>query len=144
MTTQIPDSWELPSYLAGDLQEPSYEDWMSSLPAGDLMSVDAQQALEREGFFEHEPGVYHRPVTHRDGTPIAAHHIITYEPGNRRPSNDERAPWILTTDPETVGIAFRHLDGLGGALDAANADRAQIRRMSKKTTQPRPTWESAR
>lgn len=181
MTDLIPDSWELPSYTAGDVYdldahralrdyerggpremhqgepgkvlpfrrdewtEPERSDWTDAVKAlrevepydpekhgfdPDLTSVDSLAALDREGFEPHEPGVWYRHVTRDDGTPVGAHHIITYEPGNRRPANNERAPWILTTDPETVGIAFRHLDGPTGALAAANEDREQIRRMS--------------
>lgn len=197
MTNLIPDSWELPSYTAGDVYDldahralQTYErggpredheweegegapvirfpeavhahvpewtdpdphsDWTDAVKAlreiepydpakhgpmepGDLTSVDSLQALEREGFEPHEPGVWHRRVRHENGDPTGMHHIITYEPGHRRPTNDERAPWILTTDPETAGVAFRHLDGPTGALAAANEDRAQIRRMSKLGT----------
>lgn len=107
---------------------PPTEDDLAKYHRGDLVSQGHIDRLRAEGFEPDEDGSWHRRVTQANGEPIAAHHILTYQPGYRRPTNGERAPWILSTDPETVGIAF---PSLHGAVSAANADRDQVRRMSK-------------
>ncbi len=197
MTTSIPDSWELPSYLAGDVLDmgryrddrdrfvvpdqswkpgqdakihevdfagthdmrqsqrdldmlrANREKWSDTTSPADreiepydpakhgpmepaeVYSQDSLDALQGAGFSPHESGVWHRPVTTDEGEHLGASHIITYEPGHRRPSDGSRAPWHLMTDPETAGLAFPTLRGPRGALAAADEDVAQIRRMPK-------------
>lgn len=184
VTTLIPDSWEMPSYLAGDLipmnryrdrerETVPDEEWtpgqnarvfdmdytrdqkkQRSLPSepeqpsasweiepydpekhggepAEMYSQDSLDALHAAGFEPHESGVWHRPMVIGDGENLGAGHILTYEPGHRRPTDNSRAPWHLMTDPETAGLAFRRLRGPGGAISAADADVAQIRKTPK-------------
>jgi hypothetical protein len=98
----------------------------------ELYSQDSLDALEKAGFEPHDSGVWHRPATTEDGEPIGASHILTYEPGHRRSTDNSRAPWHLTTDPESVGDVFGTLRGPHGALSAADEDLAQIRKMPKQ------------
>lgn len=193
VTTSIPDSWELPSYLAGDVLDMGrYRDdrdrfvvpdrswqpgqdskihevdfagthqmreqqklpgWMRTWPdtteAGreiepydpakhrpmepaEMYSQDSLDALRDSGFEPQDNGVWRREVLDEEGKPLGASHILTYEPGHRRPSDRSRAPWHLTTDPETAGIAFSTLRGHRGALSAADEDVAQARKMPKQ------------
>lgn len=98
----------------------------------EMYSQDSLDALERAGFEPHEPGVWHRPVTTDEGEHLGASHILVYDPGHRRPTDNSRAPWHLMTDPESVGVAFSTLRGHRGALAAADEDRAQIRKIPKQ------------
>lgn len=98
----------------------------------EMYSQDSLDALEKAGFEPHEAGVWHRPVTTDEGEELGARHILVYDPGHRRPTDNSRAPWHLMTDPESVGVAFRTLRGHNGALAAADEDRAQIRRIPKQ------------
>jgi len=194
VTTLIPESWELPTYLAGDLHdmrdyrrpsdpEPSWwskivqrfkaapeetgpnarildfqqprktpakaqpsmsnmVDWQgfSNIEPYDpevhkepaeLYSQDALDALEQSGFGPHDRGVWHRSVTNEAGEEVGASHVITHQPGYRRPGDKKRLPWHLTTVPETVSVAFSSLRGPYGAIAAADEDAEQIKKIPK-------------
>lgn len=104
----------------------------SEHPDRDFYNQDDLDHLAQHGFSPTgDPGVWSRHVTHPSGQAMAAQHILTYDPEHRRPTTGERAPWVLTTDPDTVGIAFPSLRGNRGAMAAANADQEAVRRMSK-------------
>lgn len=182
MTTLIPDSWELPSYLAGDLinmepyrrNQPSgpdvpgrdarvfdldytrdkrnntvppqtERDWGAGLRSleemepydpeihgrgpAELYSQDSLDALEKSGFSPLEQGFWHRPVMNDAGEHVGSHYI-SYKPGYRGPEGN-RLPWNVTTDPEEVGRSHRTLLGQSGALAFADADAANMMKMSK-------------
>lgn len=129
MTIQTPDSWELPSYLGGLGDIEPYDPEIHGRGPAELYSQDSLSALENSGFEPLEHGYWHRPVTNDVGDHVASHYL-SYKPGFRGPEGN-LLPWNLTTDPDQVGESFRTLRGYNGALAAAEADAAQIRKMAK-------------
>lgn len=124
-----PSTWEDNVHRVGEIEP--YDPASHHEPA-EMYSQDSLDDLERAGFEPQEPGVWKREVKDEEGNPLGGSHFLMYEPGHRRPSDNKRAPWHLTTDPETVGVAFSTLRGHRGALRAADADVASARSMPKQ------------
>jgi hypothetical protein len=155
VTTEIPDSWELPSYLAGDVipfgrrQGPKvppaapttdwgdmarrlgdiepYDPEIHGRGPGELYNQDALDSLENAGFSPLERNYWHRPVLNSSGEQIGSH-FIAYHPGFRNPEG-ALTPWHLMTDPDEIGQ--RH-GTLRGALRVADADAANMLSMEKQ------------
>lgn len=130
MTTQIPDSWELPSYLGGLGDIEPYDPEIHGRGPAELYSQDSLSALENHGFEPLEHGYWHRPVMNDAGDHVATHYL-SYRPG-RRGLGGNRLPWNLTTNPDEVGEDFSVLRGPNGAIAAANTDAAHLMKMAKQ------------